>query len=208
MGDNRILRTLSSTRVRAGLSLGAVAALAVTGTFAYWTDSVTVSGTTFSSGSFDLRVNGQDAVANASGSLSMSSMAPGNSSAQILTVNNNGTVPLKWTLSAQLTGGTNPADFATAGALKLTVKTGATVAGSGNSATCSGGTVVGAATTLGTGSASVVGTPQPATAGSGLAGGANTPLCFQVDFDQNAPSSLQSKSAVATFTFSGTSNLS
>jgi predicted ribosomally synthesized peptide with SipW-like signal peptide len=207
MRDNRILRSLSSTRVRAGLSLGVVAALGVTGTFAYWSDSVTVAGTTFSTGTFDLKVNNQDAVSNASGNLSMSAMAPGNSSAQILTVNNAGNVPLKWTLSAQLTGGSNPGDFATANALKLTVKTGATVSGSGNSATCSGGAVVGTVTTLGTGLSSVVGTPQPTTAGSGLAGGANTPLCFEVDFDSGAPTSLQGKSAVVTFTFDATSNL-
>jgi len=207
MGDNRIIRSLSSTRVRAGLSLGVVAALGVTGTFAYWSDSAAVSGTTFTTGSFDLKVNNQDAVSNASGSLTMAAMAPGNSSAQILTVNNAGTVPLKWTLAAQL-GGTDAALYTSNNALKLTVKTGATVSGSGNSATCSGGTVVGTATTLSTTAANVVATPQPTTAGSGLAAGANTPLCFEVDFDSNAPSTLQTKTTTATFTFSATSNLS
>ena len=207
MGDNRIIRSLSSTRVRAGLSLGVVAALGVTGTFAYWSDSAAVSGTTFTTGSFDLKVNNQDAVSNASGSLTMAAMAPGNSSAQILTVNNAGTVPLKWTLAAQL-GGTDAALYNSAGALKLTVKTGATVSGSGNSATCSGGTVVGTATTLSTTAANVVNTPQPTTAGSGLAAGGSTPLCFEVDFDSSAPSTLQTKTTTATFTFSATSNLS
>ncbi len=207
MSDHRILRSLKSTRVRAGLSLGVVAALGVTGTFAYWSDSVSVAGTTFSTGTFDLKVNNQDSVSNVSGNLSMTAMAPGNTSAQILTVNNAGTVPLKWTLSAQLTGGSNPGDFAAASALKLTVKTGATVSGGGNSATCSGGNVVGTVTTLGTAASAVVGTPQPTTAGSGLAASGNTPLCFEVDFDSGAPSSLQGKSAVVTFTFDATSNV-
>ena len=111
--------------------MGVVVALGTTGTFAFWTDSVTVSGTTFTSGTLDLQVNNADSVSNASGTLTMTNMAPGATSAQILTVKNNGNVPLKWTLAANLTG-TNASDFDTANALTVLVKTGATVNGTGN----------------------------------------------------------------------------
>jgi predicted ribosomally synthesized peptide with SipW-like signal peptide len=207
MRKPQIVRHVKSTRVRAGLSLGVVGVLAASGTFAYWTDSVTVSGTSFTTGTLALQVDNAHSVNNASGTLTMTGMVPGNTSAQILTVKNNGTVPLKWTLAANLTG-TNATDFGTAGALSVTVKTGANIGGSGNSATCSGGTVVGSATTLTTSSSSVVATPQPSTPGSGLGAGGTVPLCFQVTFDSNAATSLQNKTTLATFTFSATSDLS
>jgi predicted ribosomally synthesized peptide with SipW-like signal peptide len=208
MRKPQIIRHLKSTRVRAALGLGVVLALGTTGTFAFWTDSVTVSGTTFSSGHLDLQVDNADAVANATGTLSMTNMAPGATSAQILTVKNNGNVPLKWTLAGQLTGGADDAAFSTAGAMSLTIRSGATVSGSGNSATCTGGTVLAGPTTLTTTSAALVATPQPTTAGSGLGAAATVPLCFQVTFNALAPTSLQSKTTKANFTFTGTSDLS
>ncbi|MGN6722730.1 MAG: TasA family protein [Marmoricola sp.] len=200
MARNRFLRLLGSTRVRAGLSLGVVAAIANTGTFAYWTASATVTGTSFQTGTLDLQVNNTEALTNTTGTLSMSAMAPGNTSAQVLTLKNAGTVPLKWTLTGLLT------NAAFNGELTVTVTTG-TVTGSGNSATCSG-TVVGTATALTTTSQSIIATAQPTTAGSGMPVAGTTALCFQVAFDPNAPTSLQSQTTQANFTFSATSNIS
>ncbi|MGY2874991.1 putative ribosomally synthesized peptide with SipW-like signal peptide [Marmoricola sp. URHA0025 HA25] len=208
MRKPHLLAHLRSTRVRAALGLGVVVALGTTGTFAFWTDSVAVSGTTFTSGRLDLQVDNADSVANASGTLSMTNMAPGSTSAQILTVKNNGNIPLKWTLAGLLTGGADDAAFSSAAAISLTIRTGATVSGSGNTATCSGGTVLAGPSTLTTTSAALVATPQPTTAGSGLGAAATVPLCFQVTFSAAAPTTLQSKTTKATFTFSGTSDLS
>lgn len=209
------LRTwIRDTRVRAGLSLGVVAALGAGGTFAYWTDSSQITGTTFSTGTLDLQssINGtafSDNPVNTGtpATLTMTSMAPGNTSAQVLTIKNAGTVPLKWTLAGNLTG-TNAVDFDNANALTVLVKTGATLNGSGNSATCQGGTQLGSTTTLKQASASIVATPQPTTAGSGIGAAGTVALCFQVSFDANAPTSLQTKTTQATFTFGATSNLS
>jgi predicted ribosomally synthesized peptide with SipW-like signal peptide len=206
MRKPQILRHLKSTRTRAVLSLGVVAALGTTGTFAFWTDSATVSGTSFTAGTLDLQVNNADSVANASGTLSMTNMSPGATSAQILTVKNNGNVPLKWTLAGLLTGGTDDAAFSTNSAISVTVKTG-TISGSGNSATC-GGTTLAGPTVLTTSSANLIATPQPTTPGSGVGAAATVPLCFQVTFSESAPTSLQNKSAKATFTFTGTSDIS
>ena len=208
MRKPHLLARLRSARVRAALGLGVVVALGTTGTFAFWTDTVTVSGTTFTSGTLDLQVDNANAVANATGTLSMTNMSPGATSAQVLTVKNNGNIPLKWTLAGQLTGGADDAAFSSASALSLTIRTGATVSGSGSSATCSGGSVLAGPTTLTTASTPLVATPQPTTPGSGLGVAATVPLCFQVTFSATAPTSLQTKTAKASFTFTGSSDIS
>ena len=115
------LQTLRSARVRAALGLGVVATVGVTGTFAYWTDNATVSGTTFSTGSIDLKVNGVDNVAGYT-SLTLANMVPGNSVAGVLTIRNNGTAPLKYTA---LTSATAPDPKNLRGALVVRVTDGA-----------------------------------------------------------------------------------
>ncbi|MCW2856063.1 MAG: hypothetical protein JWR52_1678 [Marmoricola sp.] len=207
MRNVHLFSHLKSVRLRAVLSLGVVLGLGATGTFAFWTSSVAVTGTTFTAGSLSMQVDNTSGYSNVAGTLSMSNMAPGATSAQILTIKNSGSVPLKWTLTQQLSG-TNAASFSTAGSLSVTVKTGASIAGSGNAATCSGGTVVGAATTLTTTASPVVATRQPTTAGSGVGAGGTVPLCFQVTFDPAAPTSLEGLTAQDTFTFTGTSDIS
>ena len=92
----RLGRCLASARTRAALSLGVVLAVGSTGTFAYWTDDVTVSGTTFTAGTLDLQVNDLNTVA-AYTSLNLTTMVPGNSMAGTLVIKNNGNVPLKYT---------------------------------------------------------------------------------------------------------------
>jgi signal peptidase I len=111
--------------------------LATTGTFAFWTDDVAITGTTFAAGTLDLQVNDTDTSVSTT-TLGMAVMVPGNTSAEVLTLKNNGTAPLKWTMTGGLTG-TDAGAFGTAGSLALTVSAGGTRSGSGNSATCSGG---------------------------------------------------------------------
>jgi predicted ribosomally synthesized peptide with SipW-like signal peptide len=189
----------SSARIRAVLALGMVLGLGSVGTAARWTDNVAVTGTTFTSGTIDLQLNDGNAVTTTT--LSMTDMAPGSSSAEVFRVRNAGSVPFTYTITGGL-GGTDAAAYAAAGALRLSVSSGATRSGTGNAATCSGGTalVSDLALTAATG-ATIVGTAQ----GPVAAGTQGAPLCFQVALASAAPSSLQGKTATAAFTVTATS---
>lgn len=194
-------RFVSSVRVRALLSLGVALGIGSVGTFASWTDDVTVTGTTFTAGTLDLQVNNVDSYATTT--LSMTAMVPGSTSAEVLTVKNNGTVPAKYTLTGGLTG-TNAADFNTAAAngLLLTIRLG----GSKSGATCTGGTALVTDQALTSTTTTTILARRPTTALT--ASGGTESLCFQVKLSDTAPSSLQGKSATATFTATGTSDIS
>ncbi|MDP3890607.1 TasA family protein [Nocardioides sp.] len=194
-----------SARLRALLGVGLVGVLATTGTFAFWTDDVALTGTNFTAGTLDLQVNDTDTSVSTT-TLGMAVMVPGNTSAEVLTLKNNGTAPLKWTMTGGLTGADAGA-FDTAGSLALTVSAGGTRSGSGNSATCSGGTtLVNAVALTATTTTGLVTTRQPVAAA--MAPTDTQTLCFQVTLDAAAPSSLQGKTASATFTVTGTSDVS
>jgi predicted ribosomally synthesized peptide with SipW-like signal peptide len=193
---------MSSVRVRALLSLGVALGIGSVGTFASWTDDVTVTGTTFTAGTLDLQVNNADTYTTTS--LSMSAMVPGSTSAEILTVKNNGTVPAKYTLTGGLTGA-NAADFNTAAAngLLLTIRLGGTKSGT----TCTGGTATLVTDLpLTSTTTTTILAKRPTSALTALGG--NEVLCFQVKLADTAPSSLQGKSATATITATGTSDIS
>ena len=200
------LRALASDRGRAALGLGVVVVVAVSGTFAHWTDSANLTGTTFTSGALDVKLNGtlpaNDNVATAT--LSMTNMIPGATTAEVVTLTNNGNVSFKWSLSGGLTG-SDATTFATASAMKLTILDGGSKLNSGQTSTCTGGSPTSVANTPLTAltSTSLLSGQGP------LAGPGTKNLCFQITFDSGAANSLQNKSALgATFTFSGTSDLS
>ena len=86
----------TSVRVRALLSLGIALGIGSVGTFAFWTDDVVISGTTFTAGTIDLRVNGADSLPSYT-TLNMSNAVPGNTIAGVLTIRNQGSAPLKYT---------------------------------------------------------------------------------------------------------------
>ncbi len=194
-------RGLSSVRVRALLSLGVAFGIGSVSTFASWTDDVTVTGTTFTAGTLDLQVNNADSYATTT--LSMTAMVPGTTSSEVLAVKNNGTVPAKYTLTGGLTG-TNAADYNTAAAngLTLTIRLGGVKSG----ATCTGGTALVSDQPLTSTTTTTILTRRPAAALT--AGGGTESLCFQVKLADTAPSSLQGKAATATFTATGTSDIS
>lgn len=192
---------LRSQRLRALLGLGLLLGVGATGTFAFWTDDVTITGTAFTAGTIDLQVNNVNSYATTT--LSMAAMVPGNTSAEVLTVKNNGTAPLKYTMVGGLTG-TDAALYNTAGSLKLTIVLGGTKAGSGNASTCTGGTVILTATSL----TSTVTTPIISTGRGPIAAAGTEALCFQVTLDGAAPTTLQGKTATAAFTLTGTSDVS
>ncbi|MGN6252460.1 MAG: TasA family protein [Marmoricola sp.] len=184
--------------MRAALATGGVGLLVTTSTYAYWTDDAAITGTTFSTGVLDLQVDGANAYATTT--LGMSGMVPGATSAEVLTLKNNGTVALTYTLVGGLTG----TDAVALGpALTLTITTGTRVV-SGSNATCSGGTsVAGPQLLTAVTTTAIIGTRR-----GPLSAGATENLCFQVTFDAAAASTLQGKTAQATFTATGTSDLS
>jgi predicted ribosomally synthesized peptide with SipW-like signal peptide len=190
----RLGRFLASARTRAALSLGVVLAVGSTGTFAYWTDDVTVSGTTFTAGTLDLQVNNLNTVT-AYTALNLTTMVPGNSMAGTLVIKNNGNVPLKYTAAA---AANNTDTKNLAGSLAARVTSGA-VTGSSPTLTCTGTAITGSGSTV---NGSLIST------GRQLAPGATETICVEVTLPANAPSSLQGAKTDVTFTFTGTSDLS
>lgn len=190
-------------RVRAFLALGVALGIGAVGTFAYWTDDVVISGTTFTAGTLDLQVNSSDAYATTT--LGMAAMVPGNTSAEVLTIKNNGTAALKYTLTGGLTG-TDAALYNSTASLTLTILAGGSKSGTGNSSTCTGGTSIysGALTNVTT--TSIIGTRRGPLTASGV--NQTEALCFQVTFDASASTTLKGKTATATFTATGTSDVS
>lgn len=118
--------------VRALLCLGVFFAVAIPGTTAAWTDPVAVSGTTISTGTADLRVDNSDAPAFTA--MNASTMEGGDSTAGVLTVKNNGDVPLTYYVS---TSATNADGKNLASQFAVRVTNGSTT-GSAPNVTCTG----------------------------------------------------------------------
>lgn len=105
-------RRTRSGRTRALISLGAVAALctglSVKGTFAFWTDSATATTGTFTAGTLDLKVDGKlggTGGTTAVTTLTADNLVPGESIAATFPVENAGSVPLTYNLTATGAGG-------------------------------------------------------------------------------------------------------
>ncbi len=173
-------------------ALRAAAALAVLlvlgigqGTGALWNDTGTVPGGTIRSGRIDLRVDGQDAVADYA-PLDLPRLVPGQTAATVLTVGNQGNVALEWTAS---TSGTN-AGNGLLGALRLLV----TDAASTDGTTCGGTALPGSATTAG---GALLGTPHT------LGAGESEQVCLQVGLPAGAPSALAGSATGLTIAVQG-----
>lgn len=201
MGSSR--RARHSVRLRAALGLGLLGGFVGIGSYAYWTDDVTISGTAFLAGTLDLQVNSSDSYTTTTLGMSGTPMVPGNTSAEVLTVKNNGNVPLKYTVVGGL-GGADAGTYSSGAVLKLTVVAGGTRSGSGNSASCTGGTTIYGPTALtNVTSTAIIGTRRGPIAAAGVEA-----LCFQITFDASAANSFQGKTATATFVATGTSDVS
>lgn len=186
---------LAAPKVRAALGLGVLLSAGTLGTHAYWTDAVSVTGATFSTGTIDLKVDNLDAGVDFS-TLSLAGMVPGSSTAGVLTVKNAGTAPLKYTASSTATNGDGKN---LAGALVVKVTGDSATTGAAGARTCAGSALASSGTTL---TGSLIGT------GRQLAAGAAETVCVQVTLPATAPSALQGATTTATLTFSGTSDLS
>jgi predicted ribosomally synthesized peptide with SipW-like signal peptide len=188
------LRRMDSRSLRILLSLGMVVGLGATGTFAAWTDSVAVTGTTIQTGTIDLKVNNLDTVTTFT-SMNISTMVPGNTTAGVVTVKNGGTAPLKYYVDASASN----ADGKGLGAALVAKVTGdAATTGSSPTVTCGGSALSGTSTAFGS---NLVSSSTPRQ----LAAGASETLCFQATLPSSAASSLQNATTNITFTFSGTS---
>ena len=205
-----LLSRLSSTRARAVLGLGAVLGLSVTGTFAFWTDSVTIAGQTLTSGTIDLQAGATAATTGntfTTTTLGTTAMVPGDSVAQVLVLKNAGNVPLKWTAKGGLVAGGDAAAFSTQQALRLTITDGAPT-GSAPNVTCSAGTITYVNDVAMT---NVVTTDIIAARQAAIAGGNGTKtLCIAIKLAANADQATLSngKTATSAFTFLGTSDVS
>ncbi|HUS22983.1 MAG TPA: TasA family protein [Aeromicrobium sp.] len=177
------------------LSLGLACGLGSVGTFAYWTDQVPVTGVTFSSGSIDLRVNNQDSVSGYT-TLNLTAMVPGNSSAGVLTIRNQGLSPLKYVATSSAT---NADGKNLRGGLTVKVTGDSAVSGSGASSTCSGSALSGTTSAL---------NGDLITTGRLLQPSTSETLCVQVSLPTNAASALQGATSDISFTFTATSDLS
>lgn len=181
--------------VRVILSSGMLFGIGSAGTFAHWTDQVTVTGVTFTAGTIDLKVNNQDSVTGYT-TLNISNMVPGNSVAGVLTVKNAGTAPLKYTAT---TAATNADGKDLRSGMNVKVTGDSSVTGSSPSATCSGSALAGTGTSLNGGLV---------TTGRMLSSNTSETLCIQVTLSSSAASSLQGGTTDVTLTFNGTSDLS
>lgn len=193
---HRIAGRFRSRRLRAALGLGLVLSLGVIGTQAAWTDQVTVTGSTFSTGKVDLKVNDGDTNVTVS-TLSLAGMVPGTSAAGTMRVLNNGTVPLKYAAAATAT---NADGKNLAGALVMRVVYYGSVTGTAPNQTCG-------ASNAFAGSGSSLNGPVLGTSLKLNPGGSDV-FCIEVSLPANAPSALQGATTTATFTFTGTSDLS
>jgi predicted ribosomally synthesized peptide with SipW-like signal peptide len=190
-------QVIRSARVRAILSLGIVLGFGVTATLAQWTDTANVTTGTFTAGSLDLQIDGNQGkpAAYAKTALAMPDMYPGASVAAMLAVQNKSSAAkLTYTMTGSATG-------TLGAALKLKIFTGGTAANANGVGTCDGtqvGSEISLSNTAGT---AIISTERgPLAASTGVEN-----LCFRVELPAAAPDALQGQSSVATFVFTATS---
>lgn len=177
--------------------LASVAVLAMAGaiftvsSLALFTDSESVTGNAFTTGSVDLTATPATAV------VSASAMAPGDQVTAELDVANSGTLELRYSMSSVTTEDT------LAGELVLTVKQGVTTCDDANWAADGTNLYSGILGTMA--GINVIGDPtQGAQAGDRvLAAGASEPLCFNVTLPLSASNASEGQTTTATFTFDG-----
>lgn len=193
MASHARIRRGRTGRARAFMAMGVVVGLGAITTTALWTDSASVAGTTISTGTLDLKVDGQDSVTGYT-SLNITNMVPGGSVAAVLTIANAGNVPFTYVASSAATNTPVAKDLAAALQVKVTGATSVTGAAT-PTATCGGTTLAGTGTALNTG---LVTTARP------LAAGTNEKICVQVTLPSTAANALQGASTSVTLQFDAT----
>lgn len=189
------LRGLRSRRTRALLSLGVVLGLGSVTTLAYWTDSATLTGGSFASGTIDLKLDSADTnPLSFSTAFAMGNMAPGQSKAVVVPVQNNGNVTFTYVASG-ISNNIAPNPGTLASLLDFRVVPLGTVTGSSPTQTCTGTPTYSG--TLGT-STSVITTART------LAPTTSESVCIQATLPAGTTTG-QNNTANAVFTFTATS---
>ena len=182
----------SATRlVTAALFFGvSVAAIVIGVTGAVFTDTESVGANTFTAGTVDIATTPASAV------VSFSNMAPGDESVGELTVDNDGSLELRYSVTATTTENVMAAD------LDMTIKTGVTTCTIGGFAT-DGSIIYGPADLGSTAGIDVIGDPtQGADAGDRvLAGAGSEALCIRVELPLSIGNSSQGVTTTAQFNF-------
>ncbi|WP_231569428.1 SipW-dependent-type signal peptide-containing protein [Prescottella defluvii] len=176
------------TRTRAVLSLGMVLGLGAVGTMAAWSNSATATSGVFSTGSIQLKLNG-DRPSHAFTALEKTSILKGNSVAAMLPVQNTGAVDFAYVAKATANG-----DAGLASSLTVAVYDG----GSSNNTTCSGGTLIDSKALSTAAPVDLI----PSRTLTKAEGTEN--LCFQITLSSTAPDTTRMKYLGAAFEFTAT----
>ena len=174
--------------------LGALTGMVDSGTYASFRSTASSSTNVFAAGTVDIASSPSTAL------LAIADMVPGETVTAPLTVNNSGSLQLRYAVSSTVTN----ADGKAIGAqLTLTIKTGVTTctnAGFGSSGTVRyGSAALGA---IGS-SINLIGTPSSfPNGGRTINASAGETLCFQVGLPSNTGGSFQGGATTATFAFS------
>lgn len=202
-----MLTRLRRLSLRSRITLVIVLALVLGGApaaWAYWTSTQAANNTqTFTVGHLDLQLSGTQ-----SGTLvfadnvtdytpfDTAAMYPGATYAALLTVRNNGSIPLSYWLSVQDTH----ASPNLAGSLTTIARAAGTVSGTAPSTTCGGGTSLAAAQTVTATDTTFNAMGTAAAQRRQLAPGATESICVELDMLTSAPSSAQGQTSTVVYT--------
>jgi predicted ribosomally synthesized peptide with SipW-like signal peptide len=197
-------------------TLSIISALLLTGgaTFAFFSDSASSTGNTFTSGTLDLKLDDEDEITpgnSVSGSLSIANFAPGASTSGFISLHNSGSIKIeKIKMTANATVNQNPDNF---GDIRDVLNLDVILDDETPDPSCTGGTSLTSAidSEVGNGSAPLTltefndGTDNEFDAileGSEfLAAGETRNVCFTVTFASSAGNIYQGDSANVTFGF-------
>jgi predicted ribosomally synthesized peptide with SipW-like signal peptide len=193
-------------RTRALLSLGAVFALGVTGTTAYWTDTATISAGTITAGSMDMQLSNNNSswsavgtgTGHTAGHIEVPDLTPSESYAFSLYIRNIGDADFNYT--ATVTRGTSPSWNFTGDPITVQFFKNASPTSDSSypiQRTCSGGSSLGSAQTVTSGNNSVVPNPERLDQNA-----ASQTLCVVVAMSSSAGNGNQGKQGQLRFDFS------
>lgn len=173
-----------------GVVLAAFATVLTVSVQALFTDTQSVPTNTFTTGTIDISTSPTNTL------VTLTAMAPGDEVTNPITVSNDGTLDLRYAITAATT------ENVLAGELDLTIKTGVTTCTNGGFDT-DGTVIYGAADVGNTTPINVVGDPTTgADAGDrALTASNNEILCFNVELPIAATNASQGLTTTATFSF-------
>lgn len=195
---HRIGAALISARARAIMSIGIVLGLGAVGTLAAWSDTATATSGEFKTGFIDIKLDGADTnPTSISTGLTKTNMIPGDTVNASFVVQNQGSVPFSYGISASMTD----AEFA--GKLELRAFLGSTCTGTAVGARLPLATTEEPLTTGGTNATAALDRPNIA-AKVGTNPGQD-PLCISVTMPSSATSPQTVRTGTITLKFTATS---